>query len=81
MTYVVQVSQRADLGLEPDSVMAAMAQTVVYADPSTDITKDVVYNLNQRYKAAGRPPRPKAAAPVGDGPGRGRRCRPKPAGN
>ena len=28
-------------------------QTVVYADPSSDMTRDVIYNLNLRYKKAG----------------------------
>jgi outer membrane protein len=53
MTYVVQVSNEPVSGSNPNSVMAAMAKTVVYADPRNDITKDVVYNLNKRYKAAG----------------------------
>jgi outer membrane protein len=66
MTYVVQVSNEPVAGSNPNSVMAAMAKTVVYADPRNDITKDVVYNLNQRYKAAGgvapKAPSPGAAA-------------------
>lgn len=62
-TYVVQVSNEPVSGSNPNSVMAAMAKTVVYADPRNDITKLVIYNLNLRYKAAGGVA-PKAAAPA-----------------
>lgn len=68
MTYVVQVSNEPVSGSNPDSVLAAMAKTVVYADPRNDITNDVVYHLNRQYKAAGGAV-PKAAAtanPVGN---------------
>jgi Skp family chaperone for outer membrane proteins len=65
MTYVVQVSNEPISGSNPNSVMAAMAKTVVYADPRNDITKDVVYNLNRAYEAAGgAAPRAAAAAPA-----------------
>lgn len=63
MTYVIQVSNEPVSGSNPNSVMAAMAKTVVYADNRNDITKDVVYNLNRAYKAAGGTA-PKAAAPA-----------------
>jgi outer membrane protein len=53
MTYVVKVSNQPISGSNPNSVMAAMANTMVYADPSNDITNDVVYNLNRMYKATG----------------------------
>lgn len=71
MTYVVQVSNEPVSGSNPQSVMAAMAKTVVYADPRNDITKDVVFNLNRRYNAArGAAPKPAAAtrsaAPAGN---------------
>jgi Skp family chaperone for outer membrane proteins len=73
MTYIVQVSNEPISGSNPNSVMAAMAKTVVYADARNDITKDVVYNLNKRYKAAGgvapkasTTPAPAAAAPAGN---------------
>ena len=62
MTYVVQTSNEAPSASDPQSVMAAMAKTVVYADPRNDITKDVVHNLNLAYKAAGGVA-PRAAAP------------------
>ncbi|MFO0907912.1 MAG: OmpH family outer membrane protein [Isosphaeraceae bacterium] len=63
MTYVVQVSNEPVAGSNPNSVMAAMARTVVYADPRNDITKDVYYNLNRAYQAAGGTA-PRAAAPA-----------------
>ncbi|MCA1685965.1 MAG: OmpH family outer membrane protein [Planctomycetia bacterium] len=69
MTYIVQVSNEPVAGSNPNSVMAAMAKTVVYADDRNDITKDVVFNLNKRYKAAGGVA-PKASATA-----------PSPAGN
>lgn len=73
MTYIVQVSNEPVSGSNPNSVMAAMAKTVVYADARNDITKDVVYNLNKRYKAAGGvAPKASATAPAGGG---------SPAGN
>ncbi len=53
MTYIVQVSNEQVSGSDPNSVMAAMAKTVVYSDPRADITKDVWHNLNLRYQAAG----------------------------
>ena len=55
MTYVVKVSNQPISGGNPNSVMAAMANTMVYADPRNDITNDVVYNLNRMYKATGGP--------------------------
>jgi outer membrane protein len=53
MTYVVKVSSEPVTGSDPNSVMAAMARSVVYFDPSMDVTNRVVYYLNQRYEAAG----------------------------
>ena len=53
MTYIVKVSNQPISGSNPNSVMAAMANTVVYADARNDITNDVVYNLNRIYKATG----------------------------
>jgi outer membrane protein len=53
MTYVVKVSNQPISGSNPNSVMAAMANTMVYADPRNDVTNDVVYNLNRLYKATG----------------------------
>ena len=62
MTYIVQVSNEQISGSDPNSVMAAMAKTVIYADARNDITKDVVFNLNRQYKAVGGVT-PKAGAP------------------
>ena len=57
-------------------MMAAMANTMVYADPRNDVTNDVVYNLNRMYKAAGgssaktpaSTPAAGTAAPAAGGP-------------
>jgi len=76
MTYVVKVSNQPISGSNPNSVMAAMANTMVYADSRNDITNDVVYNLNRMYKAAGgtsvktpaSAPAGGAAAPAAGGP-------------
>src|SRR4029077_21039747 len=65
MTYVVKVSNQPVSGGNPNSVMAAMANTMIYADPSNDITNDVVYNLNRMYKATGGPAPKGSAAPNG----------------
>jgi len=82
LTYVVQVSNKPITGSDPRVAYAAMAQTVVYADPQTDITKSVIAYLNQKYKKAGGvSPRPSAAAPgVGAGVGNGSAAM-SPAGN
>jgi len=53
MTYIVQVSNEPVSGSNPNSVMAAMAKTVVYASPANDVTQTVYLTLNQRYRAAG----------------------------
>lgn len=65
MTYVVRVSNKTVEGSNPDSVMAAMASTVVYADPKNDITQFVIAQLNNNYKRAGGIT-PKATAPAGN---------------
>jgi Skp family chaperone for outer membrane proteins len=73
MTYVVKVSNEPITGANPNSVMAAMSKTVVYADPRNDVTNDVIYNLNLSYKKAGgvapkaatAAPAPAANAPAG----------------
>jgi len=62
LTYVVKVSNEPVSGSNPNSVMAAIDKTIVYADPRNDITNDVVYNLNRNYKAAGGVT-PKATSP------------------
>lgn len=60
MTYVLRVSNDPIAGSDPDSAMSAMQRTVVYADPSNDITKDVIHYLNVEYKAKNGPA-PKSA--------------------
>ena len=60
---------------EPNSVLAAVNRPLIYGDQSNDITNDVVYWLNEKYRsmagpnAEGKPaPRPQGAAggsPVG----------------
>ncbi|QEH37965.1 periplasmic chaperone [Aquisphaera giovannonii] len=66
LTYVVKVSNQPVQGSNPNSVMAAMANTMVYADPRNDITKDVVHNLNLIYRktsgGAAKPAAPAAGA-------------------
>jgi Skp family chaperone for outer membrane proteins len=63
MSFVVKYSEQAASGSEPNSVMAAMSRTILYADPRVDITRDVTYYLNEAYKASGGQP-PKATAPA-----------------
>ena len=55
MTYVVKVSNRPITGTDPNSVMAAMGEAMIYADPRNDITNDVVHYLNYYYKATAGP--------------------------
>jgi outer membrane protein len=64
MNYVVRVSNQPITGTDPNSVMAAISSTLVYADKRNDITNDVIYNLNRIYKATATPkPAGAAAAP------------------
>ena len=65
MSFIVKYSDAPASGTEPNSVMAAMSRTILYADERVDVTKDVIYWLNSRYQTAsgGAQPRP-AAAPV-----------------
>ncbi len=60
-SLIVQVSNEPASGSNPNSVMAAMAKTVVYANAKNDITSSVILNLNKQYQAAGGVA-PKAAA-------------------
>lgn len=66
MTFIVKYSDAKVEATEPNSAMAAMSRTIVYADPATDITNKVIEFLNYKYKAAGgKAPQPlKAAAPA-----------------
>ena len=55
MNYVVRVSNQPIAGSDPNSVMAAISSTLVYADNRNDITNDVIFNLNRFYKATAAP--------------------------
>jgi Skp family chaperone for outer membrane proteins len=52
MNYIVKISNQPVSGANPNSVMAAISSTMVYADPRNDITADVIHNLNLVYKRA-----------------------------
>jgi outer membrane protein len=55
MTFIVKYSDTPATGSEPNSVVAAMSRTILYSDPSVDITADVVRYLNYYYKQSGGP--------------------------
>jgi len=59
MNYVVRVTNLQPAGADPNSVMAALQNTMIYYDPRNDITNDVIYNLNRRYKAVVDNPAPR----------------------
>lgn len=69
MTFVVQVGRNEPLtGENPNDVMAALSRNIVYYNPASDVTNDVVYALNYYYKKSKeangtpQPAAPKAAA-------------------
>lgn len=66
MHYVVKISNEPVSGSDPNSVMAAMARSVIYSDPSLDITPIVIKWLNQRYETSGaaRSPADSATQPA-----------------
>ena len=68
MNFIVKYTDMKPQGTDPDSVMAAMSRTILYADPKVDITKDTITYLNYKYKASGGQP-PKGAGPAGNGMG------------
>ncbi|MGP0064570.1 MAG: OmpH family outer membrane protein [Isosphaeraceae bacterium] len=58
MTYVLRATnpKKPTTGAtDPNSVMAAMNDQVIYADPRNDITNDVVYYLNKTYEKTASP--------------------------
>jgi Skp family chaperone for outer membrane proteins len=74
MNYVLRATNpKKPMGAtDPNSVMAAMNDQVIYADPRNDITSDVVHYLNMTYQKTATPvAAPKAAArrpgALGDG--------------
>jgi Skp family chaperone for outer membrane proteins len=67
MNYVVKVSSQPITGTDPNSVMAAISSTMVYADPRNDLTKDVIHNLNRFYNQTAVPAARSAGA--GSAPG------------
>jgi outer membrane protein len=71
MNYVVRVTNLQPAGADPNSVMAALQNTMIYYDPRNDITNDVIYNLNRRYQAMIENPSPRgnnAAQPAASRP-------------
>lgn len=68
MAFVVRYSDTLATGTEPNSVMAAMSRTIVFADPSVDITPAVIYWLNKRYQESGGPPPRNTSTAVPNGP-------------
>jgi outer membrane protein len=64
MTYIVKVSSQPITGNDPNSVLAAISEPMVYADPRNDITNDVVHYLNRMYQATAGARPPAAAAPA-----------------
>ncbi len=72
MNYVVKISNQPISGANPNSVMAAISSTIVYADPRNDITNDVIHNLNRVLQddrwALPRPRRPARHRPRCPGP-------------
>jgi outer membrane protein len=53
LTYVLKVSSAPIAATNPDAMYAELSKTVLYADPRSDLTEDVIYQLNARYKASG----------------------------
>ena len=67
MNYVVKVSNQPITGSDPNSVMAAISSTLVYADTRNDITNYVIFNLNRFYKATAVPTAKPAAGATAPG--------------
>jgi Skp family chaperone for outer membrane proteins len=55
MAFVVKYTDVPASGSEPNSVMAAMGRTILFADPNVDLTPTVIQWLNVRYKQMGGP--------------------------
>ena len=65
VTCVVKYNEGKIPSSEPNSAMAAMSKTVIWADPRYDLTKAVIGYLNQKYKVDG------GVAPKGTAPAAG----------
>ncbi|WP_406700304.1 OmpH family outer membrane protein [Singulisphaera sp. Ch08] len=76
MTYVLRVSNDPVTGSDPNSAMRAIERSVVYADTTNDITKEVVQYLNAEYSKSRGGATPKATSSVTPNP-----ASVKPAGN
>jgi Skp family chaperone for outer membrane proteins len=50
LNYILRVSNQQPVGTDPNSVMAAVSNTVMYCDKRNDITADVIFNLNKAYE-------------------------------
>ncbi len=61
-------TNKAMSGADPQSVMMAIGRPVVYADPTSDLTNEVIRFLNTAYKQAGGPD-PKGDVPAAPGGG------------
>ena len=61
-TFVVRVNNDPITSANPNSAMMAVDRDVIYADPTLEITNDVVFNLNREYQAAGGTPAAKATS-------------------
>ena len=71
MTFVVKFTDQEAKGSEPNSVMAVMSRTVLYADARVDITSQVTTTLNDAYrKAGGVAPKPDPAPAAANAPRR-----------
>lgn len=72
LTFVVKVTNDPPQGDDPQTVMAVMAKTIVYNDPSADISSDVIRYLNYNYQktkpATTDPQATPTAAPAPGGP-------------
>jgi outer membrane protein len=70
LNFVVKVSNEPVVGDNPDAVMMAMAKSVVYSDPTLDVTATVLHNLNKEYiEAGGKTVQKPASTGVGNGAG------------
>ncbi len=80
ITHVITVSNTPPSGSEPNSVLAAVNRPLIYSDARNDITNEVVYWLNEKYRnMAGPNAETKPAArlqPLGARPGGAGAARP-----